>query len=69
MAKISLEEGEIKEIFKQALLEVLQERKDILYDVLSEVIEDLALTKAIKEGETTESVPKEEVLQTLEGPA
>jgi len=64
---ISMEEGEIKEIFKQALLEVLQERKDILYDALSEVIEDLALIKAIQEGESTESVPREKVFQTLEG--
>ncbi|MFQ5672725.1 MAG: hypothetical protein ACE5G9_06495 [Nitrospinales bacterium] len=69
MVKISMEEEEIKKIFKQALLEVLQERKDIFYDVLSEVMEDLALAKAIKEGGTTESVSKEEIFQTLEGPA
>lgn len=52
MIKISLEEGGIKEIFKQALLEVIQERKDIFYNVLSEVIEDLALSKAILENDT-----------------
>ncbi|MFQ5717197.1 MAG: hypothetical protein ACE5GQ_08865 [Nitrospinales bacterium] len=68
MTKISMEEGKVKEIFKQALLEVLQERKDIFYDIFSEIMEDLALAKAIKEDETAESVSKEEIFQTLEGP-
>ena len=65
MAKISLDEGQIKELFKQAVLEVLEERRDLIYDVLAEVMEDFALARAIQEGESSESVPKEEVLQTL----
>lgn len=65
MADISLDETRVKELFKQALLEVLQERKDLIYDVLAEVMEDFALAKAIQEGEFTEYVPREEVLQAL----
>ena len=67
MAGVPLDDGRIKELFKQALLEVLQERKDLLYDVFAEVVEDLALTRAIREGETTESATKKEVFQNLEG--
>jgi hypothetical protein len=52
---------------KQAMLELLKERRDLIYDVFAEVIEDLALTNAIKEGESTESVKREEVFKTLEG--
>jgi hypothetical protein len=65
MADVSLEDTRLKELFKEAVLEALQERRDLLYDVFAEVIEDLALTKAIKEGELTESVTREEVLDTL----
>lgn len=67
MTEISLDEGRIKELMKQAMLELLKERRDLIYDVFAEVIEDLALGNAIKEGESTESVTREEVFQTLEG--
>ncbi len=67
MTEISLDEGRIKELIKQAMLEVLKERRDLIYDVFAEVIEDLVLSNAIKEGESTESVTREEVFQALEG--
>lgn len=65
MTEISLDEGRIKEILKQALLEVLEERRDLLYDVLAEAMEDFALAKAVQEGESTDSVTREEVFETL----
>jgi hypothetical protein len=65
MPEISLDEGRIKEIFKEAVLEVLEERRDLIYDVLAEAMEDFALAKAIQEGESTESVTREQVFQTL----
>jgi hypothetical protein len=66
MSQIVADEEQIKALLKQALVEVLQERRDVLYDVLVEVIEDLALVQAIKEGEGTETVSRDEVLHVLE---
>jgi hypothetical protein len=43
-----------------------QERRDLLYDVFSEVLEDIALVNAIKEGESAEIVSREEIFQILE---
>ncbi len=63
----SLDEAQIKELFKQAVLELFQEQKDLLYDVFAEVIEDFALVNAIKEEESTESVSRAEIFQVLEG--
>ena len=65
MPEISLDEGRIKELLKEAVLEVLEERRDLIYDVLAEAMEDLALAKAIQEGESSESVTREQVFQTL----
>jgi hypothetical protein len=65
MVEKSLDEGRMKELLKEAVLEVLQERKDLIYDVMAEVMEDFALAKAIQEGESTESVSREEVFQTI----
>ena len=67
MGGASVEDGRIKELFKQALLEVLQERRDLIYDLFAEVMEDLALNKAIQEGESSEQVTKDEVLKAIEG--
>ena len=66
---VDVRDREIKELFKQAFLELLEERRDMLYDLFAEVIEDLALANAIREGEPTETVSKAEVMQILEGAA
>jgi hypothetical protein len=67
MSYISVDEYKIKEIFKQAIIEVLQDRKDLIYDLFAEVLEDFALVNAIKEGESTEPVSREYVFKILEG--
>jgi len=67
MPYVSLNEVQIKTLFKQAFLELLQERGDLFYDVLAEVIEDFALANAIREGESTNSIGRAEVFQILEG--
>ena len=56
-------DNQLKEVFKQALAELLQERRDLLYDVFTEVLEDIALANAIKEGEKTEIVSREQVFK------
>jgi len=66
MTEISLNDERIKELMKQAMVEILKERRDLIYDVFAEVIEDLALINAIKEGGPTGSVTKKEVFQILE---
>jgi hypothetical protein len=69
MSTISVEELYLKDLLKQAILELVQERRDLLQDILVEALEDLALARAIEEGESTEVVSKVEVLQILEGTA
>ena len=66
MQPIIEDENQLKKVFKQAFVELLQERRDLLYDVFSEVLEDIALANAIKEGENTEIVGREEVFQIVE---
>jgi len=66
MRHASLSETQVKALLKQAFVELLEERRDLLYDLFAEVIEDFALARAIEQGESTESVSKEEVLAILE---
>jgi len=63
MAHTRLDETQIKELFKQALVELLQERKDLFYELVAEIVEDFALLRAIEEGEETETVGREKVFR------
>jgi hypothetical protein len=66
---LNVEEERIKTIFKQALLELFSEERDLFSELFSEVMEDIALTRAIQEGEETESVTRDEVFNILGSPA
>ena len=60
------EETRLKELFKTALTEVLQENKELFYELIAEVLEDVAMVRAIKEGENSGRADRAEVLSTLE---
>ena len=66
MSPAVLDEARVKALVKEALLEILDERKDLLAGVIEEVIEDIGMLRAIKEGEETPYVPQEAVLEALE---
>lgn len=66
MTEINLDEIKLKELLKAAIVEVLQEQKEVFSDLFTEIIEDIALEKAIKEGEKTELVSREAIFKILE---
>lgn len=67
MVAPSLSETQLKNALKLALTEMLEERSDLLRDVLVEVIEDVAMARAIQEGQTGELASRDEVFRALEG--
>ncbi|MFH2091437.1 MAG: hypothetical protein ABIJ31_03665 [Pseudomonadota bacterium] len=52
--------------FKKAIIEAMEERKGLVYDVLQDVMEDILLVKAIQEGEYSEVVERDEIFQILD---
>ena len=69
MTTTTLDENRLKALFKQAMVELLEERKDVFYDLFAEVIEDAALVNAIREDEASEPVSRSEILRILENAA
>ena len=61
--------GKLKELFKQAIIEAIEEKIDLVHDLLVEAMEDLAMIRAIQEGEESASASREEVFNILEGKA
>ena len=59
------DETRLKALLKEALVEVLDQRQEWFSALLTEALEDIALVQAIKEGETTEVVSREEIFDLL----
>lgn len=61
MAQAGLSESVLKKLFKEALTETLHEQRELLHDVFAEVLEDIALAEAIRQGQQTEQVAREDI--------
>lgn len=67
MTQVPSDDDKLKALFKTALVEVLEERKDILRDLIEEAMEDIALARAIGQGQRTGDASRSEILSILEG--
>jgi len=69
MENLNADNAKLKEVFKQAIIEAMEEKRDVVHDLLVEAMEDLAMIRAIEQGEETELVSRDEVMSILEGKA
>ena len=67
--QIVTDNEKLKGLFKQAIIEVMEERKDLVHEILIEAIEDAGMIDAIREGEKTGLATRAEVFDILEGKA
>ncbi len=65
MSETTLNTNQLKELLKTEIVEILQEQKEIFTDIIVEAREDIALVKAIEEGENTETVSREAIFNIL----
>jgi hypothetical protein len=59
------EERRLKVLLKDAVTEVLEERQDILRAALQESLEDMAMLKAVQDGEKSPLVSRKKIFQRL----
>ena len=59
------DEAKLKKLLKAVVVEVLEERRDLVRDALAEAVEDLGMLRAIKEGSRSAVISREEVFQIL----
>ena len=67
MTQALLEDERLKRLFKTPLLEILEERKEILRDIIEETLEDIAMARAIEQGQGTGETSRNEMFSLLEG--
>ena len=61
----SLNDAKLKALLKETLVELLEERREEFSELLLEALEDLALSRAIREGEDTGFIDKKEILKII----
>lgn len=66
MTTTELRSPDFKKVLKEALAETLHEQRDLLHEIFAEVVEDMALAEAIRQGQETEPVSRQAILQVLE---
>ena len=62
----TLNEEQIRRIMKDVIFELLTTKRDLFKEILEEVIEDIALGRAIEEGRKDDFVSRDEILETIE---
>jgi len=63
--EIIIKEDEIKSMLEDIIFKLFQEKKEIFRDIVEEVMEDIALCKAIEDGRKNEFVSQEKIMEIL----
>jgi hypothetical protein len=62
---LNAQETKLKNLLKAALVEVLEERRDLVRDALADAVEDIGLVRAIEAGAKSRAVTRAEVFKVL----
>ena len=65
MSRIA-EQTKLKNLLKAAVVELLEERPDLVRDALADAIEDLGLIKAIEAGARSKAISRAEIFKILQ---
>lgn len=63
----NLDATRIKTLFKEALIEVIEENQELVSSILIDALEDIGLSRIIEEGEKSKTVSRDEIFKVLSG--
>lgn len=63
----NIDETRIKTLFKEALVEVIEENQDKLSSIVIDALENIGLSRAIEEREKSQTVSRDEIFKALSG--
>ncbi|MDO9130222.1 MAG: hypothetical protein Q8N45_00295 [Anaerolineales bacterium] len=67
MTTVSLDEKQFKDLLKQTMLELFEERSYVFSGIMVEALEEIGLANAIREGRKDEFVDEQEIMDILAG--
>ncbi len=67
--ELTISKEQTKGLLKEVLIELIEEKHDLFFEVMLEAIEEIGLANAIREGRRDEFVSEDQVLAILRGQA
>jgi hypothetical protein len=61
-----IDDEKLKSLLKDVLVELLEEKKELFYEIVLEALEEAGLIKAIEEGRDNSFVPEDEIMKILD---
>jgi len=65
--QISISDEKTKELLTEVIVELLKTKRDVLYDVILEALEEVGLANAIAEGRKNKFVSEDDIFSLLDG--
>ncbi|MFH0998026.1 MAG: hypothetical protein V1844_21370 [Pseudomonadota bacterium] len=62
-----IDDDKLKQVLKEALVEAIEEKRNIIKDLILEAMEDIALVRAIQNEENSSTISKKKICDILEG--
>ena len=64
--EVTISETKAKELLKEVIIELAQERRGLFFEIILEAFEEIGLANAIREGRQNEFVSEESIVAILE---
>lgn len=65
--ELSISDEKTKELLTEVIVELLKTKREVLYDVVLEALEEVGLANAISEGRKNDFVSEDEIFSLLDG--
>jgi len=65
--ELTIVDETLKPLLEEVLIKMIQEKREVLYEIFMEALEDIALGNAIHEGRQNHFVSEERIFSLLEG--
>ena len=65
--ELTIDEAHTKKLLKEIMIELINDRQDLFFELIMEVIEEVGLAAAIREGRQNEFVDEAEIEEILTG--
>ncbi|MCK4223654.1 MAG: hypothetical protein KAX39_00645 [candidate division Zixibacteria bacterium] len=63
--ELSISDEKLKGIIKEAIIEIIKEKRKVFYEIILEAIEEVGLANAIREGRKNKFVGEDRILKML----
>jgi len=64
--ELTVSDDRLKRVLKEIMVELIQDKKDVMSQIISDALEDVGLTQAIKQGRKNKFVDESRILDILE---